>query len=67
MDEWMVKSGESSTYIAKKNIGDANVMRLIPTTGKKFKLDGVDQMAEIEAVWEDYFNQTWDSVKEFLK
>jgi hypothetical protein len=67
MDEWMVKSGESSTYIAKKNIGDANVMRLIPTTGKKFKLDGIDQMVEIEAVWEDYFNQTWDSVKEFLK
>jgi hypothetical protein len=24
-------------------------------------------MADIEAVWEDYFNQTWDSVKEFLK
>lgn len=67
MDDWMVKSGESSTYIARKNIGDANVMRLIPTTGKKFKLDGIDQMAEIEAVWEDYFNQTWDSVKEFLK
>ena len=67
MDEWMVKSGESSTYIAKKNIGDANVMRLIPTTGKKFKLDGVNQMTEIEAVWEDYFNQTWNTVKVFLK
>ena len=53
-------------YVYKMGIL-TNVMRLIPTTGKKFKLDGIDQMVEIEAVWEDYFNQTWDSVKEFLK
>ena len=66
IDEWMVKSGESSTYIAKMNIGTKNVKRLMPTTGKSFKLDDVDKMSEIEAIWEDYFMQTWDDVKEFL-
>lgn len=67
MEDWMVKSGESSTFIARKNLGDSNVFRLLPTTGRGFKLDNVKAIPEIEAIWEDYFNQTWSDVKEFLK
>lgn len=67
MDDWLVKSGESSTYIAKKNLGEENVMRLLPITSKTFKLDDIDKMSEIEDVWEQYFNDTWNDVKEFLK
>ena len=66
VDDWMVKSGESSTYIAKKNIGSENIIRLAPITSKNFGLDAIDRMDEMEAIWEDYFEQTWDQVKNFI-
>jgi patatin-like phospholipase/acyl hydrolase len=67
IEDWLVKSGESSTYVAKKNLGDENVKRLLPITGKSFNLDSIDKMDQIEDVWEQYFNDTWNDVKEFLK
>lgn len=66
--QWLCDAGQSQLYMARKNIGYDNVLRIVPLLNKEdqYKMDNISKAKDMENIWERMFLYSKGSVQKFL-
>jgi patatin-like phospholipase/acyl hydrolase len=66
LDEWIARTGMSSLYMAKANLGKDNVCPVAPEVTKKYEMDNMKIIDEISDIWDKHYDKVGAKVLKFI-